>query len=258
MYYYVYRITCDHPESVEKYYYGFRSCQCPPQEDTVYWSSSRYVQHARKTFGEGWFRKKILRVFDVREEALALEIRLHAFFDVKNHPFFFNRANQTSTKFHTGGQRLSEESRQKMSQAKQGKSFVTHAVEFLIQWKVEQKSVHQIEGKNALQCLNKQGTNYPKVYKEIRTLDSVLFPRLPERRLVKPIVESRSPKQHVRKCEQGKRKNNKTHHQRCVLSKRPFFDQKSLSELERSTCVSRNDALIDALRATRFALVVQC
>ena len=39
------------------------------------------------------------RVLDTLDAAYAKEIQLHAYFDVKTHPFFFNRANQTTQKF---------------------------------------------------------------------------------------------------------------------------------------------------------------
>ena len=118
MYFYVYRIICTHPDSSERYYYGSRQCQCLPQEDTTYWSSSRGVHEARQRFGEHWFRKKIVSIYSSRYEALAKEIRLHHYFDVKNHPQFFNLANQTSTRFLS--RPLSLESRRKIAKALQG------------------------------------------------------------------------------------------------------------------------------------------
>jgi len=102
-YYYAYRVTCHHPASPEKYYYGCRSSRVPPEADTDYWSRSHFLAAARTRYGPEWFTKKVVSVHRNREEALAKEIKLHAHFDVKNHPRFFNRANQTSTKFTTAG-----------------------------------------------------------------------------------------------------------------------------------------------------------
>lgn len=99
MYYYVYSITCDHPESRQKYYYGFCSCRCLPKQYTALWSSSKVVQQARQWCGTKCFRKKIIAIFTTREEVLAKEIQLHSYFNLKNHSLFFNGANQTSLKF---------------------------------------------------------------------------------------------------------------------------------------------------------------
>lgn len=115
MSFYVYRLTCTHPDSVARYYYGVRTCRGRPEEDSTYWSRSRVVAHARITLGPLCFHKKIVSVHATREEALAKEIRLHRYFDVRTHPLFFNRANQTSTRFTPGP--LSPDSRAKISQA---------------------------------------------------------------------------------------------------------------------------------------------
>lgn len=83
----------------------------------MYWSSSRYVATAQKRFGAKWFRKKIV---SNREAALAKEIRLHAYFDVRRHPLFFNRANQTSISFKPPGHAPSREIREKISHSMKG------------------------------------------------------------------------------------------------------------------------------------------
>ena len=100
--FYVYRLTCTHPESPAKYYYGYHSCIGDPRQDP-YWSSSRTVQAAMIRFGPEAFTKKVIATYPTRAEALALEVKLHARLDVKNHPLFFNQSNQTSTKFTTSG-----------------------------------------------------------------------------------------------------------------------------------------------------------
>lgn len=121
MWYYVYRITCHHPEALEKYYYGVRRSMKPPEEDTRYWSSSRYVKQALKTFGSTWFTKKIVSCYVTRDAAYAKEIRLHAFFDVKTHPLFFNRSNQTTAKFSREGVRCSPETVEKIRRIVRGR-----------------------------------------------------------------------------------------------------------------------------------------
>lgn len=109
MYFYVYRITCHHSQSTEKYYYGVCRCFHSPVEDTSYWSSSRYIAQARNHFGSEWFEKKIVSLHGTWEAALAKEIRFHAYFDVLRHPLFFNRANQTTLSFKAAGQAQFEE-----------------------------------------------------------------------------------------------------------------------------------------------------
>ena len=101
MLYYVYRITCTHPTSSEKYYYGFRGA-INPQLDT-YWGSSKYVNEAMKKFGRKFFTKKIVRVFDNRHDAISLEMKLHEKFNVDTNPIFFNRCKQTVWGFNCTG-----------------------------------------------------------------------------------------------------------------------------------------------------------
>lgn len=121
-YFYVYRITCTHPLRLKgpKHYYGYRSSRVPPHQDTTYWSSSEYVLDAIKQFGMKYFKKKIIASFSTREESIALEIKLHSYFDVKNHVMFFNKANQTSTGFITS-QPLTEDQKQKIREKATGK-----------------------------------------------------------------------------------------------------------------------------------------
>jgi hypothetical protein len=102
MRYYVYRITCLHPDSVEKYYYGFRSCDCDPRED-AYWSSSEYVKEAIKKYGYSFFKKKIIREFLDRESAISLEIKLHNRFEVDTNALFFNRCKQSKWGYNCTG-----------------------------------------------------------------------------------------------------------------------------------------------------------
>lgn len=138
-FYYVYRLTCTHPSHAEgpKYYYGWRCSKVPPEQDTLYVSSSRLVKDTIKHLGREWFKKKILACYSTKQEAIEKEVLLHAYFDVKSHPLFFNRANQTSSGFVTGeklteaqkqklrekatGKKHSLESRKKMSQQRRGK-----------------------------------------------------------------------------------------------------------------------------------------
>lgn len=98
-YHYTYRIT---NLITGMHYYGDRSSDCHPQEDLgiKYFSS----------FTEKWFKLdqienpshykyKIIKIFNTRKEAKALEIKLHRKFNVKNNPKFYNKANQETNGF---------------------------------------------------------------------------------------------------------------------------------------------------------------
>ena len=102
MKYYVYRITCHHPLSIEKYYYGSRGTTKAPEEDN-YWSSSKYVKEAISRFGKEFFTKKIINIFDTKEESLHLEIRLHEKLSVDRHEKFFNRCKQSKWGYNCTG-----------------------------------------------------------------------------------------------------------------------------------------------------------
>jgi len=105
-YYYVYRITCVHPQSKEKYYYGSRKSKLPIKKDN-YWSSSKYVKNAIIKYGIEYFEKKILFVYDNRIDALKKEMYLHEKFDVGKNPIFFNRCKATIWGYNSTGDILS-------------------------------------------------------------------------------------------------------------------------------------------------------
>lgn len=103
-YHYVYRIT----NTVTGYhYYGSKSCDEYPTENIgkKYQSSSRnrfFIQDQKDNPED--YKYKVIKIFETcRPDATSLEIKLHAKFDVKNHPKFINRSNQTSKKFDTTG-----------------------------------------------------------------------------------------------------------------------------------------------------------
>jgi hypothetical protein len=105
MQYYVYRITCLHEDSLEKHYYGYRSCKKDPHLDD-YWSSSKYVKLAISKYGIHFFKKKILKIFSTREDAIDMEIKLHEKFDVDKNPTFFNRCKQSKWGYNCTGEIL--------------------------------------------------------------------------------------------------------------------------------------------------------
>jgi hypothetical protein len=97
-YHYVYRIT---NIKTQMYYYGDRSCNCHPYEDIgiKYFSTSSlklFIEDQKINPQD--YKYKIIKIFETcREDANALEEKLHKKFDVKNHHKFINRANQQST-----------------------------------------------------------------------------------------------------------------------------------------------------------------
>ena len=99
-FHYVYRIT---NTTTDYYYYGSRSTNLSPSEDIgiKYFSSSSnklFIQDQKENPKD--YHYKIVRIFESsREDATELEVQLHKKFDVKNHPKFINKANQTSVGF---------------------------------------------------------------------------------------------------------------------------------------------------------------
>jgi len=86
-------------------YIGTRSTDLEPLEDlgVIYFSSTKqpFIQE-QKDYPER-FEYYILGVFDTREEAMQLEIKLHALYNVKVNPDYYNKCNATSTGFDITG-----------------------------------------------------------------------------------------------------------------------------------------------------------
>lgn len=91
-------------------YIGVRSCKCLPEEDKTYFGSFR-----DKTFFPT--EKIILEVFESREKANQVEIKLHEFFNVGINPNFANRAKHKSSGFCVFGVPKSEEHKKKIGKA---------------------------------------------------------------------------------------------------------------------------------------------
>jgi signal recognition particle GTPase len=64
---------------------------------------SEMMREIRLSLLEADVNYKVIKEFSTRKEANEFEIFLHNKFDVKNHPKFINKANQTSSKFDTTG-----------------------------------------------------------------------------------------------------------------------------------------------------------
>jgi hypothetical protein len=121
-YNYVYRIT---NKILNKHYYGVRGCNVAPKLDLgiKYFSSSsnKDFRDDQKNHPEN-YKYKIVRICSNRDEADALEIKLHEKFNVAKSESFYNRAKRTSMGFSTAGTTQTPETRQKMSEAKQNMS----------------------------------------------------------------------------------------------------------------------------------------
>lgn len=124
IYFCVYRIT----NLVEnKHYYGYKSSKIHPSKviGITYFSSSKgesgkdFIIDQKKNPQN--YKYKIVQLFDSPEQAINREIKLHLKFNVKCHPQFYNKSNQTSSKFDTTGTTMSIEARNKMSIAGKGK-----------------------------------------------------------------------------------------------------------------------------------------
>ena len=94
-------------------YIGCRTCEGACDDDD-YWGSSKHLPpNVRDTH-----RKIILGVYATRELAVADEIALHKFYNVKNNPAFYNRANQVAGGFDTQGTSFTQANPKKSLSAK--------------------------------------------------------------------------------------------------------------------------------------------
>lgn len=111
-YNYVYEITY----SDGKKYIGVRSCNCEIIHDNYYGSSKLIPKEVMDNR-----TKAILSTYRTRDEAMNEEIRLHAMYNVKDNPNYYNQCNSTSTKF-----RASKESLRKGAITRTGRTAKTH------------------------------------------------------------------------------------------------------------------------------------
>ena len=123
LYHYVYRIT---NTKINKHYYGVRTSKQEPHKDLgiKYFSSStdEEFKSDQKTNPQD-YKYKVVSIRDTREEAVGLEVRLHARFNVGVNESFYNKVKQTSICFDYTGLEHSEETRKKMSELQRGRVF---------------------------------------------------------------------------------------------------------------------------------------
>ena len=101
-YHYVYRITNILNNT---FYVGSRSCNVLPNNDIgkIYFSSSTnktFIQDQKNNIKN--YKYKIIIIFSDRVSATIFESKYHQKFNVRNHPKFINKSNQTLTFFHIG------------------------------------------------------------------------------------------------------------------------------------------------------------
>lgn len=128
-YHYVYRIT---NTKLNKHYYGVRSSKIEPSKDLgiKYFSSSSDTQFRKDQKNNPQnYKYTIVSEFDSREEAIELEIKLHAKFNVGINESFYNKAKQTSIFYDKTGIPLSSEHRAKMSKKLKGRVFSKETLE---------------------------------------------------------------------------------------------------------------------------------
>lgn len=100
----------------DKKYIGVRSCNCAIEDDP-YMGSPFHLPEKIAPTGV----KTILSTHSTREEAMLEEIRLHAKYDVKNNPEYYNQCNSTSVKF-----QVSKEAHQRSAETRRGRIKETH------------------------------------------------------------------------------------------------------------------------------------
>lgn len=164
-YYYTYRITCIHPESVERYYYGFRKSSVHPKLDE-YWSSSKYVKEALAKFGKSFFKKKIIKIFESAEDAIIHESKLHEKFKVDKHPKFFNKCRSTVWGFRSTGLVLSGKTYEEIHGVEKAKTLKSERSESMKQFRREHPE--SVVGSNNPNYGNKWSDEKRKVFAENR------------------------------------------------------------------------------------------
>jgi len=105
MIHYTYRITNN---ITKKHYYGTRGALIPKEDLGIkYFSSSsdkEFIQDQKDNPQN--YKYKIVFIFDNREDAIKMEIKLHNKFNVGINESFYNKSKQTSTGFDRSGCKL--------------------------------------------------------------------------------------------------------------------------------------------------------
>lgn len=119
-YHYVYRIT---NTKINKHYYGTRTSEIEPSKDlgVKYFSSSsdHEFRNDQKNNPQN-YKYVIVSIFNSREEAIELEIKLHDRFNVGVNESFYNKTKQTNSRFDFSGNQHTLESRELMKLSHDG------------------------------------------------------------------------------------------------------------------------------------------
>ena len=162
--YYVYRIT----NIVEqKHYYGKRCSLVPPEKDLgiKYFSSSKdalFIQDQK--LQPSHYKYKVVKKVATAKEAVELEIKLHAKFDVGKNPKFYNIVKQTSIKFDSTGVHHSEKTLKLLSLRRKGRKLSEEAKDRIRQakynntWNIGRK--HTKEAIINMKCASKKGIDH--------------------------------------------------------------------------------------------------
>jgi len=137
MKHYVYRIT---NIKLNKHYYGVRTSKNKTPEEDIgiyYFSSStdKYFIQGQKENPQD-YKYKIIKKFNTRKEAAALEIKLHNKFNVGVNESFYNKAKQTSVGFDTTGRKQSNSTKEKLKIINTG---LTHSNETKLKMSISHK-----------------------------------------------------------------------------------------------------------------------
>lgn len=139
-YHYVYRIT---NTKLNKHYYGSRTSSIEPTKDLGHkYLSSSYDKEFIKDqkINRQDYKYVIVSIFNSRKEALELEVKLHAKFNVGVNNNFYNKARATSSKFTMEGTKISEETRLKHIGENNGMYAKNHTIESRIKMSQSSKN----------------------------------------------------------------------------------------------------------------------
>jgi hypothetical protein len=146
-YHYVYRIT---NTKLNKHYYGSRTSSIEPTKDLghKYLSSSHDKEFIKdQKINPQDYKYKIVSIFNSRKEALELEVKLHAKFNVGVNNNFYNKARATSSKFTMEGTKVSEETRLKHLGENNGMYGKNHTIESRIKMSQSSKNPSEVTRK---------------------------------------------------------------------------------------------------------------
>ena len=121
LFHYTYRIT---NTKLKRHYYGVKSCNEHPKLNLgiKYFSSSTDKEFKKdQKLNSSDYKYKVIYIFETREEAMLLEIKLHNRFDVACNPNFYNRCKSTCTGFDLTGTKFTQERRIYLSKIQSGR-----------------------------------------------------------------------------------------------------------------------------------------